>query len=79
MVAGDVSQDLGFVVWSKFIPAFCLRFTYASSFDSVLCPDYDLCEDCIKKGGHREGHQMIEITDPDDRAIMAEEVRPRGI
>ena len=32
-------------------------------FKCVICPDYDLCEPCEKKGLHSE-HDMMKITSP---------------
>ena len=32
-------------------------------FKCAICPDYDLCEDCEKKGVHPE-HAMIKIRKP---------------
>lgn len=32
-------------------------------FKCAICPDYDLCETCEKKGLHQE-HDMMKITTP---------------
>lgn len=34
-----------------------------------MCPDYDLCEKCMKMGVHDPSHRMLEIKEPDAEAL----------